>query len=105
MSRRDAQGWRDVRSSTDISRLRLSCFELYSSVKLCGELRDFSGFIGSIVEQTRELLRVWGWILCGGLGWIAVGNQLDMVWSEREMHGRAEGKAERRQFGRVGGGL
>ena len=68
------QGWRDVRSGTDVPCLSLSCLELYSPVKLCGELRDLSWFVGSIVKQAGEFLGVGGRIWDGGLGWVAVGN-------------------------------
>ena len=103
------QGWRDIRSGTDIPRLGLSRLEFRSPVKLCGELRDLPGFIGGIVKQTGEFLRVWDRIWDGGLRWVTVGNEFDVVRREREMHGRAERITEGRQLGgmvrvSVGGG-
>lgn len=64
----------DVRSGANVPCVCSSCFEFHSPVELCGKLRDFSGFVGSIVEQTREFLRARGRILGGGLGWVTVGN-------------------------------
>ena len=71
---RTVQGWWDVRSGADVPSLRFSCFEFYSSVELCGKLRDFSGLVGGIVEKTGEFLGIRGGIWDGGLGWVAVGD-------------------------------